>query len=99
MRRRIIMAKRPQIFDQSAFEESLRSQGCAESFVGPITSDFKLFVPIVLRQLGKDRLFDMVNAARQEFRLGEQSPAWQEAAKYIVGWAEGVLDEYRVQKG
>jgi hypothetical protein len=92
------MAKRPQVFDKSAFEESLRRQGCVESFVGPITSDFKLFVPIALRYLGEDKLFEIVNNARSELKLGEQEPAWREAVKYIVGWAEEQLEEYKAQK-
>lgn len=92
------MAKRPQIFDQTAFEESLRRQGCTESFVSPITSDFKLFVPIALRYLGEDKLFEVVNRARSELKLGEQDPAWREAVKYIVGWAEEQIEEYKAQK-
>ncbi len=93
------MAKRPQVFDQAAFQESLRRQGCVESFVSPITSDFKLFVPIALRNLGEKRLFEIVNQARSELGLGEQDIAWREAAKYIVGWAEEQVDEYKQQKG
>jgi len=92
------MAKRPQVFDQEAFEESLRRQGCTESFVKPITSDFRLFVPIVLRYLGEDKLFQIVNSTRDELRLSEQDPAWHEAVKYIVGWAEEQLEEYKAQK-
>jgi len=92
------MAKRPQVFDQISFEESLRRQGCTESFVSPITSDFKLFVPIALRYLGKDKLFEIVNRARPELKLGEQDPAWREAVKYIVGWAEEQIEEYKAQK-
>lgn len=92
------MAKRPQIFDQEVFEESLRRQGCTESFVKPITSDFRLFVPIVLRYLGEDRLFQIVNSARDGLKLREQDLAWREAVKYIVGWAEEQLEEYKAQK-
>jgi hypothetical protein len=92
------MAKRPQIFDQTAFEESLRLQGCAESFISPITSDFRLFVPIVLRYLGEDKLFQIVNSARDELKLREQDPAWRETAKYIVGWAEEQIENYKEQK-
>jgi len=91
-------AKRPQIFDQAAFEESLRRQGCVESFVGPTTSDFKLFVPIALRYLGEDKLFEIVDRTRSELKLGEQEPAWREAVKYIVGWAEEQIEEYKAQK-
>ncbi|MBL8091968.1 MAG: hypothetical protein KF758_12995 [Anaerolineales bacterium] len=92
------MAKRPQIFDQTLFEESLRKQGCTESFVKPITSDFRLFVPLALRYLGEDKLFQIVNQARSELKLGEQEPAWREAVKYIVGWAEEQIEEYKSQK-
>jgi hypothetical protein len=92
------MAMRPRLFDQAAFEESLRRQGCTESFVSPITSDFKLFVPIALRYLGEKRLFEIMNAARSELSLGEQDAAWQVAAKYIVGWAEEQIEEYKSQK-
>lgn len=92
------MAKRPQIFEQIAFEDSLRRQGCVESFVKPISSDFRLFVPIVIRNLGEDKLFQIVNSARAELKLGEQDPAWREAAKYIVGWAEEQIELYKDQK-
>ena len=92
------MAKRPQVFDQLAFEDSLRKQGCSESFIKPITSDFRLFVPVILRHLGEEKLFEIVNNARPELKLGEQAPAWREAAKYIVGWAEEQVDEYKAQK-
>ena len=92
------MAKRPQIFDQEAFEESLRRQGCTESFIKPITSDFRLFVPIVLRYLGEDKLFQVVNSTRNELKLREQDPAWREAAKYIVRWAEEQIEEYKAHK-
>lgn len=92
------MAKRPELFDQSAFEESLRRQGCTESFVKPIASDFRLFVPIALRYLGDEKLFQVVNSARAELKLGEQDPAWREAVKYIVGWAEEQIEVYKAQK-
>ena len=92
------MAKRPRVFDQEAFEESLRRQGCAVSFVKPISSDFKLFVPIVIRHLGPERLPEVVNAARDEFGLAEQAAAWQEASKYIVGWAHEQLAQDKTRR-
>jgi hypothetical protein len=69
------MARGPQIFDPTAFEESLRQQGCAESFIQPITGDFRLLVPVVLKDLGEDKLFQIVNSARDELKLREQGPA------------------------
>lgn len=92
------MAKRPPLFDQNAFQESLRRQGCPESFISPITSDFRLFVPLALRELGEDKLLQIAENARNELGLGEQKAAWEVAAKYIVGWAEGSIEKYKSQK-
>lgn len=92
------MARRPNIFDQQAFEESLLQLGCAESFIKPITSDFRLFVPIVLREIGEKKLFEIVDNSRSELKLGDQKPAWHEACKFIVAWAEEEIDIYVAQK-
>ncbi len=67
-------------------------------YVKPITSDYRLFVPIVFRSLGEEKLFDMVDKARGELKLGEQEAAWMEACKYIVAWAEEEIDKYIAQK-
>jgi len=92
------MARRPNVFDQEEFQTSLRRQGCPESFVSPITSDFRLFVPLVFSKLGEEGLFNMVEGARDELKLGPQRPAWQVAAKHIVRWAEESIDQYKAQK-
>jgi hypothetical protein len=39
------MAHRPNVFSQEGFQASLRRQGYAESFVSPITSDYRLLSP------------------------------------------------------
>lgn len=90
--------RRPNLFSQEEFQASLRRQGCAESFVSPITSDFRLFVPLLIREIGKDKLFSIVDQARDELKLGEQEAAWHVAAKYIVGWAEEQIDQYKELK-
>ena len=82
------MARRPDIFNQNAFEESLRDLGCVDSFIKPITSDFRLFVPLILREIGEDRIFEIAEKSRYELKLGDQKPAWKEASKYIAAWAE-----------
>ena len=83
---------------KTIIEQTLKQQGCSESFIKPITSDFRLFVPIVLRHLGEEKLFEIVNSARDELKLREQDPAWREAVKYIVGWSEEQIEEYKAQK-
>jgi len=92
------MAKRPDVFNQEAFQASLRQQGCAESFVSPITSDFRLLVPLTLRALGEEKLLALLNEVRDELKLGEQKAAWREAVKYSVGWAEEQIQAYKAQK-
>jgi hypothetical protein len=91
-------ARRPDLFDRAALEQSLRDQGCAESFISPTVSDFKLFVPLVFRELGEDKIFEIVENARAELGLGEQAAAWQHAIKYIVGWAEEAIEKYKAQR-
>jgi hypothetical protein len=66
--------------------------------VSPITSDFRLIVPLVLRALGSERIVELLESERQEFGLGEQSDLWREATRYIVGWAEKELVEYKARK-
>ncbi len=92
------MPQRPQIFDRKAFERSLRDQGCPESLIAPNASDFKLFVPVVLRYLGEDELVRIMNRARPELGLGEQDTFWHQAAKYFVGWAEEEIEAYKMRR-
>lgn len=87
-----------QVPDVVVSVDALSARGAAESFVSPVTSDFRLFVPLVFSRLGEDGLFDLVDGARPDFRLGPQEAAWREAAKYIVGWAEESLAAYRDAK-
>jgi hypothetical protein len=92
------MAHRPDVFNQAAFQESLRLQGCPETFISPVTSDFRLFVPIILRALGEKQILAMAEDARVELGLNEQHAAWQVAAKYMAGWADGQIEAYKKQK-
>ncbi len=91
-------AKRPDLFDRADFEQSLRDQGCPESFIGPTVSDFKLFVPLVFQALGEQGVFKIVNSSREELGLRYQDPAWQTAIQYMVGWAEECIEEYKSHK-
>lgn len=92
------MAKRPDVFDQSTFQTSLRGQGCPESFVSPVTSDLRLLVPLALRAVGEEGLLELFESSRSELGLGEQTEAWKVAVKYITGWAVEVLEDYKLQK-
>ncbi len=40
----------------------------------------------------------MAEGAREEMALRPQGEAWKVASKYIVGWANEYLQEYKRQK-
>jgi hypothetical protein len=86
------------VFSQEQLEASLRGQGCPESFVSPIVSDFRLFVPVVLSQLGEDGILNLVEQQRESLGLGPQEPAWRMAARFIAGWAQECVQSYQSEK-
>jgi hypothetical protein len=92
------IAHRPNVFDQAYFEQRLLDLGCPDTFVKPITSDYRLFVPLIFKLLGEERLFDLVDGYRSELKLGMQEPAWRVACKYIVTWADDEIEKYKSQK-
>jgi len=92
------MARRPDVFDQPAFQESLRRQGCPESFIAPTTSSFRRFVPLILHDLGEDRIFALVEQARPAVGLGDAHAAWCPIATYIAGWADEQIAAYKAGK-
>lgn len=92
------MARRPDIFNQRAFEDWLRQQGCVESMIAPISSDMRLFVPIALREMGEERLFQAAELSRHELGLGPQAEFWRQVAHYACAWAEDQLEAYKAAK-
>ncbi len=92
------MARRPNVFSQEEFQASLKRQGCPDNFVKSTTSDFRLFVPLALRELGAEKLCAIAERARAELKLGEQQAFWRDEARYIVGWAEEQIDAYKADK-
>jgi hypothetical protein len=87
------MARRPDVFDRGGIEQALRKHGCPEPYVDAFVGDFKLFVPLLFRQLGKDRVLETVNSARIELGLKERDTYWQDAARYFVDWANDAIDD------
>lgn len=93
------MTRRPDLFNQHSLEDCLQELGCPESSLSSTVSNYRLFVPLVLAELGEDRVLEMVCRARFELGLGEQRSAWQSAAKYIVAWANAALEDYKTRRG
>ncbi|MGQ9848816.1 MAG: hypothetical protein ACUVSU_02075 [Aggregatilineaceae bacterium] len=92
------MPKRPDVFDRQILEEALREVGCPDSCIAPTISNYRLFVPLVLSTLGRDRIEEIVNAARAELGLGEQQTAWRTSLKYIVAWAKAEIEAYKQRR-
>lgn len=92
------MTRRPNPFDQTSLEDALRASGCPESFIASTISNYRLFVPLLLARLGEERIYELVSEARQEFGLGQQETAWRSSIRYLTGWAEHVLADYKARR-
>ena len=93
------MTRRPDPFNQPALEDALRSVGCPESSLSSTVSNYRLFVPLILAQLGEDRVYAAVDEARHELGLGEQESAWRSSIRYIVAWAHQEIAGYKHRRG
>ncbi|NLX09759.1 MAG: hypothetical protein GXY36_08900 [Chloroflexi bacterium] len=91
------MTRRPDPFNQAKLEEALLQTGCPESSLSSTVSNYRLFVPLVLAELGEDRVFEIVEQARDRLGLGEQTSAWRSSVKYLVAWAEAAIEDYRAR--
>jgi len=92
------MTRRPNPFDQAQLEQALLDLGCPESFVSTAVSNYRLFVPLVLAELGRERVYDIVCEARGDLGLGQQNAAWRASIKHIVAWAEAEIDSYKQRR-
>lgn len=93
------MARRPDVFNREELEAGLRANGCPEAYVDAYVGDFKLFVPLLFRELGAEKVLALVNGARLELGLKERDTYWPEGAKYFVGWAHDAIEAYKQSKG
>ena len=79
----------------SAVKQTLIDLGHPESWAGPVASDFRMIVPILLMQLGADGITENIKEAWDTYELSDA--ALNAAAQSVVEWAEHVLDVYRSQ--
>lgn len=91
--------RRPDVFDRAQLEDGLRRHGCAEPYIDAYVGDFKLMMPLLLRELGANGVLAVVNRSRPELGLKDQDSYWDEGAKYFVGWATDVIEAYKASKG
>lgn len=91
------MVNRPKIFDKYEFQNDLRRLGCKESFIQPATSDFRLFVPMLI-DLGEDKVLEIVKRQSIKTVLGDAEPAWETVIYHLVKWANQKLEIYKNKK-
>ena len=79
----------------SAVKLTLMNLGHPESWAGPVASDFRMIVPILLKRLGVDEITGRI---RDDWRTCQLSDAALKAAvQGVVEWAEAELDVFRKQ--
>lgn len=79
----------------AAIKQALMNLGHKESWAGPAVSDIRLIVPLLLSQLGTEKVVESIREAWKEYQLSDE---WLTAvSKSAVQWAEYALDTYRQQ--
>ena len=90
-------AKRPDIYNQAAIIEKLVARGLAQSLAEPLTGDMKLIIPLLIREVGVDRINDILQRCTSELHLREQA-FWPSLTPYLVQWADDELEAYKARK-
>ena len=93
------MARRPDLFDKARVREGIVRAGCPEAYADAYLGDLKLFVPLLFRELGAERVLEIVNGARRELGLKDEDTYWKDGAKYFTKWAADAIDAYKASKG
>ena len=70
----------------SAVKQTLIDVGHPESWAGPVASDFRMIVPILLTQLGADEITENIREAWGTYELSDAT--LNVAAQGVVEWAE-----------
>ena len=87
--------QRPEVFNRQEFEEALRKQGAPESLIAPMVSDFRILMPLLIREIGQDEFFRLVEHCRDELHLAPQAEFWKQEIKYYISWARDAIDKYK----
>ena len=91
-------ARRPNIFDEKAIREAFKNQGMAPSIAEVFTGDMKLIVPLIIRELGVDKINQLLERARPELGLNHNA-FWPHLTPHLMEWAEDELEAYKARKG
>jgi hypothetical protein len=89
-------ARRPDVFNEDAIVQNFVGQGLALSMAKPLAGDLKLIIPILIRELGGDRIDEIMKRTAPEFHL--KNSFWPSLTPYIIRWAEDELADYKARK-
>jgi integrase len=89
---------RPDVFNRRPFEDSLRRQNVPESLIAPIVSDYRLLMPLLIREVGEAAFFKIALEHRNELKLGPQTDLWKRAIHHIVAYADEEIESYIKKK-
>ena len=90
-------ARRPDVFNKDSIVQHFVDQGLARSMAEPLAGDLKLIIPILVRELGAERIDEILQRRAPELHLSETS-FWPNLTPYIVRWAEDELNAYKARK-
>lgn len=90
-------ARRPDVFDRDVIVERFIEQGLARSVAEPLASDLRLIIPILISELGTERINEILQRRVPELHLSETT-FWPNLTPHVVRWADDELDAYRARK-
>jgi site-specific recombinase XerC len=82
------------LFNRQAFEESLSHQGVPAQALSSLISDFRLFVPLLIKAIGEEQFLEIVAKSSADLRLSSQPESWRATIKYLVEWAQEEIRLY-----
>jgi site-specific recombinase XerC len=82
------------LFNRQAFEESLSHQGVPAQALSSLVSDFRLFVPLLIKAIGEEQFLAIVAKSSADLQLSSQPESWRATIKYLVHWAQEEIRLY-----
>ena len=89
---------RPDVFNRRTLEDSLRRQKVPESLIAPIVSDYRLLMPLLIRETSEEAFFQIASEHRNELKLKPQTDLWKRAIHHLVIWADEEIRRYIEKK-
>ena len=91
--------QRPDVFNRRAFEESMLRHGVPDSMLARFVSEYRLFIPLMIQYLDKQKFLDRLPQDFSQFHLKVDNLAFlEEALEHISNWMNEEMDKYRASR-